>query len=441
MKKLITSLLLLPFTNLCFSQASCGSPYNLGTPSSSSTCVTFTAGSGTTGSSACSGGGWGGNSHAIYYFSFCTNASNDCVDFDFNSPGGLTGNVSALLYTSGCGSVVPGITGNQGCNAGLTSGGSVSFAPTNTDGTVQTSPNTCYVLRVSVSNTPSAANPLEVCVTAKQPASNDECAGAMPIDLVPQSTDNDPDCLYSENVGNDQTHPCMSSFENTAWYQFTVMNTADVILTIDNITCAGGGAGFQIAYYTGSCGSLTYEGCAAGSGGTVTSTFTGLTSGEQVYVMIDGNAGAHCDFDISATNTIPLPVTFGELKGYREDRTNRLTWNTFSENNSSYFEIQRSEDLQNWESLGTVLAMSNSTEEVNYEFIDESPISTLNYYRLKQVDLNGYNKYYGTVSLDNSNLALAPIKTVNSLGQEVNESYRGLVFDIFKDGSSLKRYQ
>ena len=33
------------------------------------------------------------------------------------------------------------------------------------------------------------------------------------------------------------------------------------------------------------------------------------------------------------------------------------------------------------------------------------------------------------------------IKVINTLGQEVNENYSGIVFDVYSDGTSIRRIQ
>ena len=123
----------------------------------------------------------------------------------------------------------------------------------------------------------------------------DDCNGALLISSTPQSSNNI--CTTPGPTTNTPTITpadiCAGSLENTAWYSFTTLSTGDVVVTIDNIICSGGAAGFQIGYFVGSCGSLVNIGCQNGSGGTVTATISGLVAGEEVYIAIDGNAGAN----------------------------------------------------------------------------------------------------------------------------------------------------
>lgn len=66
-----------------------------------------------------------------------------------------------------------------------------------------------------------------------------------------------------------------------------------------------------------------------------------------------------------------------------------LKWATATEKNNSYFDVQRSLNASDFETLLYVNSKSvngNSSSTLNYEAIDENPISGVSYYRLKQVD-------------------------------------------------------
>jgi hypothetical protein len=65
-----------------------------------------------------------------------------------------------------------------------------------------------------------------------------------------------------------------------------------------------------------------------------------------------------------------------------------LSWKTVNENNTSHFEILRSQNGIDFLPLGNVTA-GGTTGSNNYSFTDNHPFTTLNYYRLRQVDLDG----------------------------------------------------
>jgi len=66
-----------------------------------------------------------------------------------------------------------------------------------------------------------------------------------------------------------------------------------------------------------------------------------------------------------------------------------ITWQTGSELNNDYFDIQRSEDGINWESVAIVNGADNSSFLLSYAVEDRQPLLGLSYYRLQQVDNDG----------------------------------------------------
>jgi hypothetical protein len=106
-------------------------------------------------------------------------------------------------------------------------------------------------------------------------------------------------------------------------------------------------------------------------------------------------------FTLASTDTAntPLPVTWLNFSGTNNGSSNTLKWSTSSEQNNDYFSIQRSEDGLEWNEIGKTSGKGNSTQRSNYKFIDLSPKSSLNYYRLKQVDFNGDVDYSNTIAV------------------------------------------
>jgi hypothetical protein len=70
-----------------------------------------------------------------------------------------------------------------------------------------------------------------------------------------------------------------------------------------------------------------------------------------------------------------------------------LKWSTAQEVNSSYFEIERSSDGITFTAIGKVKASGNSSVRVDYGFMDNATLAGSNFYRLKQVDVDGKIQY------------------------------------------------
>jgi hypothetical protein len=133
-----------------------------------------------------------------------------------------------------------------------------------------------------------------------------------------------------------------------------------------------------------------------------------------------------------------LPVELLYFDGIAYDKTNYLEWATATEHNSSHFVVEKSEDGYTWKSIGQQWAAINSTQEIRYDLVDDEVYPVLNYYRLKQFDIDGTNKEYGPIAIDNRRDLKKVIRTINLLGQQVNESATGIVIEIYEDGTMRK---
>lgn len=89
----------------------------------------------------------------------------------------------------------------------------------------------------------------------------------------------------------------------------------------------------------------------------------------------------------------PLPITLKSFTVNKGGQQNILAWNTETENNSSYFIIQRSTDGHNFTKIGVVKAAGKSTSLLNYSFADDAPVAGTNYYRLYALNKDNSGAY------------------------------------------------
>lgn len=99
----------------------------------------------------------------------------------------------------------------------------------------------------------------------------------------------------------------------------------------------------------------------------------------------------------------PLPVELLSFNVAFVSTEVFLTWSTASEKNNDYFTLERSKDGILFNIIGTVGGAGNSSNKINYKFIDKSPKSGVSYYRLKQTDYNGDYDYSEMKSVVNNN--------------------------------------
>ncbi|MBC6611301.1 T9SS type A sorting domain-containing protein [Hymenobacter sp. BT507] len=101
----------------------------------------------------------------------------------------------------------------------------------------------------------------------------------------------------------------------------------------------------------------------------------------------------------------PLPV---ELKSFAAKLTARgvkLDWATASEKNNKGFEVQRSQDGEQFSVLQFVKGQGSKGSETVYSTLDEQPLSGTSYYRLKQVDEDGTFAYSPIAAITNTEAA------------------------------------
>jgi hypothetical protein len=103
--------------------------------------------------------------------------------------------------------------------------------------------------------------------------------------------------------------------------------------------------------------------------------------------------------NIVANNNGELPVKLLDFTGYYDGGVDHLEWHTASELNNDHFELQRMTDDGDFASIGTIKGAGTTTQEQAYTFDDNNPLSGVNYYRLKQVDIDGNFAYSDIVAI------------------------------------------
>jgi hypothetical protein len=98
-----------------------------------------------------------------------------------------------------------------------------------------------------------------------------------------------------------------------------------------------------------------------------------------------------------------LPLSLTRFYGRSARGANMLFWETATESNNHFFEIQRSKDAVLFERAGLLDGFGNSSSLRQYRFTDSRLVAPEYYYRLKQVDYNGQYAYSNIIRLNNSN--------------------------------------
>ncbi len=99
-----------------------------------------------------------------------------------------------------------------------------------------------------------------------------------------------------------------------------------------------------------------------------------------------------------------LPVKFTSFNATINNKQTNLTWTTSSEINNKGFDIERSLDGVNFETIGFVKGNANSNRVNKYSFIDANHASA--FYRLKQIDFDGKFDYSNIIAVQGNDLLI-----------------------------------
>lgn len=174
-----------------------------------------------------------------------------------------------------------------------------------------------------------------------------------------------------------------------------------------------GGNGGDGAYIAGGSSSANTTangspGSIPGGGGGGGAVKRSSTSGSATGL---GGAGARGEVRIHCYD--PLSVTLTDFYANCVDNSIEVYWRTVSEHNSSHFVLERSRDGLLWEATEKVAgAGAGTTLQINHYSVLDKYAYGNTYYRLKQANYDGQEKFYGPIQVDcsseNNGLAVYP---------------------------------
>ena len=154
----------------------------------------------------------------------------------------------------------------------------------------------------------------------------------------------------------------------------------------------GGGGGSQ-----GPGGGGGHTGGDAGDGGTAAQSFNSGTDQDNSDGLPDtgpvfGSVVIEC---LGA-----LPVELINFKALIQNSEVKLLWSTATEKNNKGYDLERSSDNRTWTPLGFIPGNGDSFRQNDYNFTDANPLPGINYYRLKQMDMDDDFEYSPMVVAD-----------------------------------------
>jgi len=254
----------------------------------------------------------------------------------------------------------------------------------------------------------------------------------------------------TQNSGNDriwcQTIPVTTNTDYTFsyWYQTVATpNPAQIETQINGLPITGNlftsfvtadatPSGWkQVSYVWNSGSNLTAQIC-------LNDITIDATGNDFAIDDITFSRPVTCDLSRSVTVTVNdiAPIELLSFSAVWQDNTQKnafVRWQTVTEINNSYFEVQRSVDGIHFTSAGSLAGAGNSNKTLNYTLSDNDLATGSNifYYRLKEVDVNGHITYSKIVSIKrNSNvnsIIISPNPTTGIINISGNQQIKTFI--------------
>lgn len=369
---------------------------------------------------------------------------------DYASPATVTDNGIAV-YSGTCGSLTEIGCDDDGGNgfmaslplSGLTPGSTLYVRVWEYGNDVFGTFNLCF-------SEPAASDANQDCNTANQLCSDATLSGAS----------NGAGSVTDLNVANEG---CLSGENESNWY-FMVVTTAGLLEFTVSPANGSDDYDFAVWRYPGGVGqtcppTAAPTSCSFAAGAGLGGSYnTGLGSGavdasedasgdnwvqgincavgDIIVLLIDNFSSTTSPFTMDFTGNVglscipsSLPVTLLSLNGVQENGVNIIRWSTEEEINSDHYIVERKVG-QEW--IPIAKYFSKSGDGVNNYMISDNDFDRMatNYYRLKQVDIDGGVNDLGIISIqseyDFSDVTLSPNPAKDLLNVGLNASKKAV---------------
>jgi pectin methylesterase-like acyl-CoA thioesterase len=158
------------------------------------------------------------------------------------------------------------------------------------------------------------------------------------------------------------------------------------------------------------------------------------STGTPRYAMIK-------NVTIKGESINPLPLNLISFEGTYNGEAVRLLWKTVNETQAAFFEVEKSNDGKDFNTIGKVNALNGSVN--NYSLADPAPYAGINYYRLKMTG-NGGETSYSKIVIINTRLkegiSIYPNPVRNNLTLSHSKAGKNAVVEIYSaDGRRMLR--
>lgn len=269
-----------------------------------------------------------------------------------------------------------------------------------------------------------------------------------------------PEFIYYGSSLSDADATIIMNNQNNSFVQKAPISGAATAVTTNaftaNWTLPSGSAPSSYTY------TLQYSSTSDFSSGTTTianilssqtsRTITGLSPNTdywyRVLISVSGSGGGESGWSVVRTlkTLIIMPISLVDFNVKKTSSGALLNWKTVSESENDYFEIEHSVNGKNFAPISKVNGAGNSSKLLAYNFVDRNPAAGLNYYRLRQVDINGDSDFSNFVSLNYSlsigdvNIYPNPVADILHIDMATTSEKEFSIKIIDLSGKILKRF-
>lgn len=128
--------------------------------------------------------------------------------------------------------------------------------------------------------------------------------------------------------------------------------------------------------------------------------------GESVYLVAQGRTNGSCggntcnQFFLQVTQAPVVPVKLSKFEGKIVDNHVLLEWATESEIQNEGFIIEKSINSKDFQDIEFIQGNGTTNTLNTYNYLDKTSISSLSYYRLKQMDYDGKFTYSDIIQIE-----------------------------------------
>lgn len=121
------------------------------------------------------------------------------------------------------------------------------------------------------------------------------------------------------------------------------------------------------------------------------------------YFGFTASTGGLSNQQTFCNDILLLPIELISFTANCNNNNVIINWSTASETNNKHFELERSNDGVNYNTISIINGHGNTTSQQFYTYTDYNPQNIRYHYRLKQVDFNGKFSYHNSI-VTNDNL-------------------------------------